>query len=145
MPRQFLVYSGLRVTDLERSLNFYRELFGLVEVRRGDNTRIGGGVYVLLRDPWSGQKLELNWYPPGSPYAGPYSPGEGLDHVGFRVFDLAWFRDELRRRGVEGTGEVADHVLPTGTRVAYVRDPDGNWIELFEEPRSMPFEPGEGY
>jgi lactoylglutathione lyase len=145
MPRQFLVYSGIRVTDLERSIRFYSEVLGLVEVRRGDNTKTGGGRYVLLRDPWSGQKLELNWYPPASPHAHPYHPGEGLDHIGFRVYDLDWFLKELKRRGVGDTGGVADHTLPTGTRVAYVQDPDGNWIELFEEPRQVAFEPGEGY
>ncbi len=146
MPERFLSYVGVRVTDLERSLRFYAGLFGLTEVERGDNSSRGRGIYVLLRDPWSGQKLELNWYPPGSEFAGLYEPGEGLDHIAFRVDDLPRFLDKLRRTGVEGTGGTADHVLPGGTRVAYVKDPDGNWLELYDDPaEAMPTSPREGY
>jgi catechol 2,3-dioxygenase-like lactoylglutathione lyase family enzyme len=85
MPRSFLSYVGLRVTDLDRSLSFYKEIFGLDEVARGDNTSAGKGPYVLLRDAFSGQKLELNYYVPGSKFDTPYEPGEGLDHISFRV------------------------------------------------------------
>jgi lactoylglutathione lyase len=146
VPAKYLSYFGIRVTNLDRSLRFYTTLFGLTEVARGDNTPMGKGVYVLLRDPWSGQKLELNWYPQGSEFATPYQPGEGLDHLAFRVDELPRFLDELRRAGVEGTGGVADHVLPGGVRVAYVRDPDGNWIELYDHPsESMPSSPQKGY
>ena len=52
---------GIRVTNMERSLQFYRDIFGLKETARGGSEE-GGAVYVLLRDPTSGQKLELNWY-----------------------------------------------------------------------------------
>ncbi len=51
-----LSYVGIRVRDLERSLRFYQDVFGLHEVARGDNPKQGGGVYVLLRDARSGQK-----------------------------------------------------------------------------------------
>ncbi len=146
MPARYLSYFGIRVTNLDKSLQFYTELFGLTEVERGDNSSMGKGVYVLLRDPWSGQKLELNWYPPGSEFANPYEPGEGLDHLAFRVDDLPQFLDKLRRAWVEGTGGVADHVLPSGSRVAYVKDPDGNWLELYDHPSEpLPTSPPEGY
>ncbi len=62
----YLSYVGIRVTNLEKSLKFYEGLFGLEEVTRGDNSKFGMGVFVLLRDRKSGQKLELNWYPKGS-------------------------------------------------------------------------------
>ena len=60
----YLSYFGIRVTNLARSLEFYTKLFGLEEVARGDNTKIGGGVFVLLKDPKSGSKLELIGIPP---------------------------------------------------------------------------------
>ena len=62
-----LRYFGIRVTDLERSLSFYVGVLGRKERRRG--TMRHGGVWVLLQDPRTRQRLELNWYPPGSPYA----------------------------------------------------------------------------
>ena len=135
----YLSYVGIRVRDLNRSLNFYTKLFGLKEVARGDNTRFGGGEYVLLRDAKSGIKLELNWYPPGSSYAVPYTPGEGLDHIAFRVNNVRDTVKSLVEKGVE-IAEIApllaepipDPSRPGWFRVAYVKDPDGNWIELYQ-------------
>lgn len=138
MPKLFLSYFGIRVTDLERSLRFYCGIFGLEQVAQGDNSSHGGGTYVLLRDPWSGQRLELNWYPPGSKHSSQYVPGEGLDHIAFRVDDLPRFLEQLRRDGVEGTGGIADHISPNGNPVAYVKDPDGNWLEIYSHSGRMP-------
>lgn len=42
--RMYLRYVGIRVRDLERSVKFYSELFGLKEERRGDMTRYGLGI-----------------------------------------------------------------------------------------------------
>ena len=122
-----LRYVGIRVTNLERSVGFYTELLGLVEERRG--TMSHGGVWVTLIDPESGQRIELNWYPPGSRYDVPYVPGEGLDHLGFQVPDALALYKELLAKGVpsahqpwnEGDEEV----------VCYVKDPDDNWVELY--------------
>ena len=124
------------MTNLERSLKFYTELFCLKEVSRGDNSKIGGGIYVLLKDEKSGQKLELNFYSEGSRYGGSYIPGEGLDHVAFKVNNVDETLKELEAKGVDRI-EI-DPILsqPSGAtfKVAYVKDPDGNWIELYHNP-----------
>ncbi len=124
-----LRYFGIRVTDLDKSLRFYTELFGLKEVRRGDMSTYGGGRgrWVLLRDEQTGQQLELNWYPKGSPYAVPYVPGEGLDHIGFEVDNVEEKFEEFLTKGVRPTD--IDPWASEGWQ-AYVEDPDGNWIEL---------------
>jgi catechol 2,3-dioxygenase-like lactoylglutathione lyase family enzyme len=80
-----LGYAGIRVQELDRSVAFYTKGAGLEELRRGAMAH--GGVWVLLGDPSSAQRLELNWYPPGSEFASPYSPREGRNHLGFRVAD----------------------------------------------------------
>jgi len=123
-----LSYFGIRVTDLERSLRFYTGLLGLKEVRRGDATKVGAGIWVLLEDGPSGQQIELNWYPPGSEFAVPYVAGEGLDHIGFLVDDVRTTFKELVAKGAAPT-----HVTPKETDgwTAYVKDPDGNWIEIY--------------
>lgn len=126
-----LRYFGIRVTDLEKSLKFYTELLGLKEVRRGDMSKYGGGrgTWVLLRDEVTGQQLELNWYPKGSHFAVPYVPGEGLDHIAFEVEDVEAKFDDLMARGVKPTDI---NPLSTDGWQAYVKDPDGNWIELIQ-------------
>jgi len=134
-----LSYFGIRVTDLERSLKFYTGLLGLREVRRGEATKWGAGIWVLLQDGPSGQQLELNWYPPGSPYAVPYLPGEGLDHIAFLVDDVRKTYRELVARGAAPTA-----VTPAETDgwTAYVTDPDGNWVEIYTH--TTPGEPPAG-
>jgi catechol 2,3-dioxygenase-like lactoylglutathione lyase family enzyme len=122
-----LRYTGLRVTNLERSLHFYTDLMGLREVGRR-RTR-SGSVWVLLQDPRTRQRLELNWYPRSSPFAGPYQPGDGLDHVGFHVSDPGRWVRKLIEQGARPALLPSD---PNGVRgVYYLLDPDGNWVEIF--------------
>lgn len=129
-----LIYFGIRVTDLDRSMRFYVGGLGLEELRRGRLPH--GGRRVLLVDRKTGQRVELNWYPKGSPFAGPYVPGEGLDHLGYSTGRPA----EVAQRLVEHGGKIV--LRPTdknGVRQNYyVEDPDGNWVELMGWGRSKP-------
>ena len=145
MGDTYLSYVGVRVTDLNRSVEFYRGLFDLKEVSRGDGSGTGMGAMVLLRDELTGQKLELNYYPPGSPYAVPYVPGEGLDHVSFRVANLAEKLRELAERGIRPLRPTDPAEPAPGLKVSYVPDPDGNWIELWESGGPMPTTAPETY
>jgi lactoylglutathione lyase len=122
-----LRYCGLRVTDLDRSLAFYSGRMGLKEAKRGRAPH--GGIWVLLADPRTHQRLELNWYPPSSAFATPYAPGDGLDHVGFHVSDPA---GTFRRLTAGGVRPALVPSQPNGVRgIYYVLDPDGNWVELY--------------
>lgn len=140
-PPVHLSYVGIRVTNLERSLRFYEELFGLEEVERGDNSKFGMGVFVLLHDRKSGQKLELNWYPKGSKYAVPYAAGEGLDHIAFCVDDI-----EAKVRQLVSMGAAPTDFGPEPPRsYCYVKDPDGNWIELYQHKKPIGKKIPKGY
>ncbi len=136
----YLSYFGVRVRDLPRSVRFYRDLFGL-EVIGGGDAEFAPPTEprsVLLRDPVSGQRLELNFYPPGDPHAVDYEPGEELDHVGIRVDDLDALLRRLAELGIrpEPMKHFEGPVLETESlRIAYVLDPDGIQLELFEELR----------
>jgi lactoylglutathione lyase len=122
----YLDYSGIRVKDLSRSTRFYTKALGLKEKRRG--TMWHGGIWVLLEDPKSRQRLELNWYPRGSKYCTRYSVGEGLDHIGVRVPDV---KAAVKRLVGAGGKLVAKPWEEKGVPVvAYLRDPNGIWIEL---------------
>jgi catechol 2,3-dioxygenase-like lactoylglutathione lyase family enzyme len=119
-----LYYSGIEVRELRRSLKFYRSL-GLKISHRG--TMAHGGKYVHMKDPSSGQRLELNWYPKRSRFYQKYKNGSELDHIGFIVDDAEkWFKLLVRR----GAGPAARPFGDESETLAYVKDPDGIWIEL---------------
>ncbi len=121
-----LTYFGIRVTDLDRSVRFYTGTLGLRERKRGRMSH--GGLWVSLEDPETHQLLELNWYPPDSPYATPYSVGEGLDHLAFDVKDARATIRELLAMGAE---RAVEPWLEEGRYwIGYVKDPDGLWLEI---------------
>jgi catechol 2,3-dioxygenase-like lactoylglutathione lyase family enzyme len=142
----YLSYVGLRVRDLPRSIRFYTEGFGLVLVDPNDLKKLDpkAPYAVLLRDPRSGQRIELNYYPPDSPYAAPYTPGEGLDHIAFRVDDLPETLARLDRLG-HPAERMAHYegpmVVTPNYRMAYVHDPDGLELELFDAPGDGTYNP----
>ena len=125
----YLDYAGIRVTNLAKAVRFFEKGVGLSEVRRG---KMGhGGIWVLLQDPASQQRLELNWYPPGSKYHSRFLPGEGLDHIGVRVNDVA---KAGRQLAAAGARRVEQFRWRGKVVVAYYEGPDGIWVELILSP-----------
>jgi len=145
---------GIRVTDLAKSLAFYTDLLDLVELKRASDN---DSAYVLLKDRRSGQRLELNWYSESSPFYTPFVVGEGLDHLEVRVRDVPHLLERLRGMGIAPVNrqlwvnepavrkmkETSDGVATleqdvwttsTGHRIAYITDPDGNLICLYDHP-----------
>ncbi|MGA8543082.1 MAG: VOC family protein [Thermoplasmata archaeon] len=118
-----LEYTGIRVRDMARSIRFYTEGLGL---SLGPTGRMAaGGLWQELKDPESGSVLELNYYP-GDP---PYREGDELDHLGFRVDDLSASIVRLEKLG----GRVRIPAFTEGDeRLAFLSDPDGVWVELYE-------------
>lgn len=120
-------YTGLRVTDLERSVTFYTKLIGLHVAHQG--TMVHGGKFVLLRDRRSGQRLELNWYPKRSKFNVRYVPGEGLDHVGFSTTRSV--RAAFNALVARGADVAMAPWKSFQSWIFYVKDPDGNWVEVY--------------
>ena len=127
---------GLRVTQLERSLRFYTRALGFKVVRRGDTRSWGGGIWVRLEGPGSRQRIELNWYPKGSMFAGPFRTGDAVDHLDFTLgvaprSELEKVYRRLLRHGARPTGYEPSN---TGGWMASVMDPDGVWITIGRQP-----------
>jgi lactoylglutathione lyase len=120
-----LVYAGIRVRDLKKSINFYRNIMGMRVTRRG--TMPHGGKYVALRSPGSSQELELNWYPTRSKFYSKYRRGDELDHLAFGVGNVKAALETLVAKEVEIAVSPSE---ARGVTEVYVKDPDGIWIEL---------------
>jgi lactoylglutathione lyase len=120
-------YVGIRVTDLQRSIDFYTRLLGMRVTNRGKIKQTKGETVGLASEE-GGFGLELNYYEQGSPYNTKYAVGEGLDHLAFKVDDLDKALEEARSAGHRAILKIeAD-----GGRWAYIEDPDGIWIELYQ-------------
>lgn len=119
-------YVGIRVTDLERSIDFYARMLGMKVTGRGKIEQTKGET-VGLQSEKDGFILELNYYEKNSPYNTKYAVGEGLDHLAFKVDDLDKALEEARKAGHRTILEMKAN----GGRWAYIEDPDGIWIELF--------------
>jgi len=127
LMRYTLVYVGIQVRDMDRSISFYRDVLGMQVVRR-QHVPETGGEWAELRSIGSKQMLELNWYPNASRFfAGPYRNGDELDHIAFECEDVERAYRELLEKGARpGHPPFAEG----NSWLAYVEDPDGIWIEL---------------
>jgi lactoylglutathione lyase len=120
-------YVGIRATNLEKSIDFYTKLLGMKVVGRSKIAETKGET-VGLQSEEGGFILELNHYEKDSLHNTNYVVGEGLDHLAFKIGNLDNALEEARSAGYRTVLEVkAD-----SGRWAYIEDPDGIWIELFE-------------
>jgi catechol 2,3-dioxygenase-like lactoylglutathione lyase family enzyme len=118
-----LEYTGIRVRDLARARRFYCQGLGMRS--EGSGRMASGGVFEGLRDPDTEAELELNFYPD----APPYREGDELDHLAFRVTSLDATIDRLVNLGARLR---IPPFLHGSTRLAFLSDPDGVWLEIFE-------------
>lgn len=131
--RYTLNYVGIQVRDLERSIAFYRGLLGMQVLRR-QKVPETTGEWAELKTKDSPVILELNWYPEGSQhFPGPYRNGDELDHIAFDCDDVDQAYQGLLAEGAKPGLPPFDE---GGTRLAYVVDPDGIWIELCGRPQA---------
>ena len=124
MKTQGVHHVSFAVADLERARRFYEGLLGLEEIERPD---LGlGGVWYRT----GGVEVHLIVAPPGVDVGTrPADTTPLANHHAFAIEDYGKALEELEASGVE--------VLRTSPRVGqmWIRDPDGNVIELIA-PRS---------
>ncbi len=118
----------LRVRDVERAIRFYCGVLGCREERRVDALGLvqlrAGSALIDLVDV-AGALGRLGGGPPGD-------SARNMDHLAVQLasFDAAALRAELAAAGIE-VGEVGERYGAEGMGPSlYVRDPDGNVVEL---------------
>jgi lactoylglutathione lyase len=121
------VYVGIRVKDIQESIEFYTKMLGMKVV---GESRIAGskGNVATLQSGSQDFFLELNHYDKDSPYNRRYVVGEALDHLAFGVDDL----DGVVLRAKRARHRVVKEFKTAESRWLYIKDPNGIWIELFE-------------
>ena len=121
-----LIYTGIRVKDMEKSIEFYTKLLGMKVTGRTKIEATKGETVGLVSED-GGHLLELNYYGKGSEFDTKYGVGEDLDHLAFQVEDL---KKAIAEAEKAGHPVVLDMKTKT-SRWTYVKDPNGIYIELF--------------
>ena len=123
-----LLHTRYRVTDLEKTIAFYRDIIGLEEVDRKTSPR--GSKLVFLKAPQSEELIEICEYAA----SGPVLIGPDLTHLAFEVEDLAAFARHAAAKGCPLSDGPT--ITSTGSSIAFVDAPEGYEVELIQRPRA---------
>ena len=120
-----LIHTCYRVLDLDRSVAFYEKL-GFTELGRVPIRDEAINVFMGLPD--DGARLELTY---NIGRTEPYEIGTGYGHIAITADDLDATLERLASAGIEPE-KPPYRVREGGSRIAFVRDPDGYRVELIE-------------
>ena len=123
------LHTMVRVTDLNASLDFYCNKFGMIETRRIDNEK-GRFTLVFLAAPGDLEQAEAtkaplleltyNWDPEK------YTGGRNFGHLAYLVDDIYETCEKLQAAG------VIINRPPRDGYMAFIRSPDNISIELLQ-------------
>ena len=122
------LHTMVRVTDLDRSVDFYCNKLGLKEISRID-VEVGRFTLVFLAAPGDEDaqvELTYNWDPE------PYDSGRNFGHLAYGVENIYAICQQLL------DGGVTINRPPRDGHMAFVRSPDNISIELLQQGDPLP-------
>jgi lactoylglutathione lyase len=122
-----LNHTRYRVSDLDRTIKFYKDVLGLEELRRHKSPR--GSELVFLKAPESEELIEICCFPA----SGPVRVQTDLTHLGFEVDSLEDFGRHLASLGLKYSDGPT--LRPGGGGFAFIDAPEGYEVELLEMPK----------
>lgn len=121
------LHSMIRVKDIDASMKFYTEVMNM---KLNKKKRLEDCELYFLDDEEGVSQIELT-YNDETPAEG-YTNGNAFGHFAFSVKSLDEFTEKIERLGYEYLYEPFD-LNGKGTKIAFIKDPDGNEIELIEK------------
>lgn len=114
------LHNNFNVTDLEQSLQFYKEALGLHEIRR-IQPEDGAFIIVYLGDGNSAHQLELTWLRDWEKST--YDLGDNEFHLALSAQDY---------EGAKALHRQMDCICfeNDAMGIYFIQDPDGYWIEI---------------
>jgi lactoylglutathione lyase len=127
LGRMALIHTCYRITDIDRSVAFYNAL-GFEEMARLPIR--DEAVNVFMNQPGDGDmpRLELTY----NFGVDAYEIGSGYGHIAITAEDLDATLSRLAEQGIEPE-KPPYSVREGGSRLCFVRDPDGYRVELIEQ------------
>lgn len=120
------LHAMIRVKDVEKSLEFYEKLLNMTIAKK---KRLDDCELIYLEDEEHTAQIELT-VNDEIPETG-YINGNAFGHFAFSVESMEKFTEKLHSLGYKYLYEP--YVIFSGTKIAFVQDPDGNEIELIEK------------
>ncbi len=124
-----IMHTMLRVTDLDRSVDFYTNVLDMRVIKRLENEDYKYSLVFIGYDEFDeGPLLELtyNWD------VDAYDHGSAYGHICLEVNDIYQFCDQVKEKGGKVTREPGP-ILGGSVQMAFIQDPDGYSIELVNE------------
>lgn len=121
-----LIHTCYRIGDIDRSVAFYSAL-GFEELRRmpiGDDA-----TNIFMGLPGDGERLELTY----NHGVSSYEVGTGYGHIAITAANLDATLAKLAEQGIKAERPPYS-VREGGSRLCFVRDPDGYRVEIIEKP-----------
>ena len=119
-----MLHTSINVKDMDRTINFYTDKLGMkLESRR--EIKQNNAEIAFLSIEGSNHNIELTWWKDKTEYV----EGDQLDHIAFSIENMDQFIARMKGEGVEIAKEP--YVLGT-SRIAFIKDPNGIWIEIIE-------------
>jgi lactoylglutathione lyase len=112
-------HNNINVLDLEKSINFYKEALGLVEVRRIE-PQDGSFIIIYLGDGSSPHSLELTWLRDRTEA---YNLGDNEFHLALIVDDFEAAHELHTKMGC-----ICFENKDMG--IYFINDPDNYWVEI---------------
>jgi len=123
-----ILHTMIRVTDLDKSIEFYTKVLGMAVLNRSENNDYRYTlVFVGYENQENAATIELthNWD------TNEYEQGNAFGHLALGVADIYATCDNIKALGGNVTRE-AGPVKGGSTHIAFVSDPDGYQIELIQ-------------
>ena len=119
-----LLHTRFRVSDLEKTVHFYKDVLGLEETQRSKSPR--GSELVFFKAPGSEEEIEICKFDE----SGPVNVGFDITHLAFEVDDLEAFAQQAAKKGYP----LSDGPTKTGSGsiIAFIDAPEGYEIELIQ-------------
>ncbi len=121
------LHAMIRVKDVEKSLKFYQNLLNMTIAKK---KRLDDCELIYLEDEEHTAQIELT-VNDEIPAEG-YKNGNAFGHFAFSVDSMDKFTEKLHSLGYEYLYEPYT-VFEGTTKIAFVKDPDGNEIEFIEQ------------
>ena len=123
------LHTMVRVTDLEKSLDFYCTKLGLKETGKRHESQQGRFTLVFLAAPGNDEaqvELTYNWDPEV------LGGGRNFGHLAYEVDDIYALCDQLMKAG------VTINRPPRDGHMAFIRSPDNVSVELLQKGDGLP-------